>query len=763
MPSTIQRSFAGGEIAPALYGRADQIKYQTGLQICRNFLVMRHGGVANRPGTRFVTEVKDSTKAVRLVKFVFNTSQTYVLEFGDLYMRVIKNGVQLKVGGVPYEIVTPYVAADLRSLQYVQSGDVITIVHKSYAPRTLARTGDTAWTLSTLTFAPSIAAPTTPAASPAGTANYYVVTAVKAETFEESLPTSEVGSSTAAPTTASPVTITWTAVSGAQEYNVYKKKNGVFGYIGVAQGTSFKDDGLSADVTETPPQSRNPFPTANDYPGVVSYYQQRQLFASSTNNPEKVWMSRTGNYKNFSIRSPLQDDDAVTFTIAGRQVNKIEHLLEIGNMLILTSGGEWLILGDADGVVRPSAINLKQQGYTGSSSIPPIVVGNNALYVQARGTVCRDLRYDFQSDGYTGRDLTVFAAHLFDGYQIVAWDYAQIPHSIVWTVRSDGTLLGLTYVREHEVWGWHRHDTDGLFEDVVAVPEGNEDSIYVVVQRTVNGVSKRYIERFAPRATSQTIDIKRDAFFVDCGGTYDGKNAGATTLKVDANTGLTVQQTQFLVASAGSFTAGEVGNAYDLTVGSVTIRFSVLEYVSATVLVVQPSKNIPAGFAGVTSTNWSRCVDEISGLSFLIGKTVAILADGNVHPQRVVDGTGKITLDRPYSVVHVGLPYLSTIKTLALDAQNAETISDKHKIINKVSMQVESSRGIFAGPDQAHLREYKQRQYEPYNEPVALATRLVEVQTIAQWDKNAQVTVEQQDPIPITILSIVPQVTVAPK
>ena len=333
----------------------------------------------------------------------------------------------------------------------------------------------------------------------------------------------------------------------------------------------------------------------------------------------------------------------------------------------------------------------------------------------------------------------------------------------MWTVRSVGTLLGLTYVREHEVWGWHRHDTDGLFEDVVAVPEGSEDSIYVVVQRIVNGVSKRYIERFAPRATSQTIDIKRDAFFVDCGGTYDGKNAGATTLKVEANTGLTVQQTQFLVASAGSFTAGEVGNAYDLTVGSVTIRFNVLEYVSATVLVVQPSKNIPAGFAGVTSTNWSRCGDEISGLSFLIGKTVAILADGNVHPQRVVDGTGKITLDRPYSVVHVGLPYLSTIKTLALDAQSAETISDKHKIITKVSMQVESSRGIFAGPDQAHLREYKQRQYEPYNEPVALATRLVEVQTIAQWDKNAQVTVEQQDPIPITILSIVPQVTVAPK
>lgn len=218
-----------------------------------------------------------------------------------------------------------------------------------------------------------------------------------------------------------------------------------------------------------------------------------------------------------------------------------------------------------------------------------------------------------------------------------------------------------------------------------------------------------------------------------------------------------------LTSSTTSFSLTEVGNAYDITVGATTIRFKVMEYVSPTVVLVQPSKNLPSGFSGTGTSTWSRCVDEISGLTFLIGKTVTILADGNVHPSRVVDNSGKITLDRAYSVVHVGLPYTSTIKTLALDVQNAETITDKHKIITKVSMQVETSRGIFAGPDEAHLREYKQRQYEPYNEPVALATRLVEVQTIAQWDKNAQVVVQQQDPIPITILSIVPQVQVAPK
>jgi hypothetical protein len=185
----------------------------------------------------------------------------------------------------------------------------------------------------------------------------------------------------------------------------------------------------------------------------TAYDQQRAVFAATDYDPGKVWLSRSGSYKNFTYRSPIQDDDAITFTIAGRQVNRVQHLVEVNQLLILTSGGEWLVLGDGDGAIRPTAINLRQQGYNGSSSLAPIVVANNALYVQARGSVVRDLRYDFGSDGYTGRDLTVFAPHMVDGYQLLAWDYQQIPHSVVWSVRDDGTLLGLTYVKEHEVWG----------------------------------------------------------------------------------------------------------------------------------------------------------------------------------------------------------------------------------------------------------------------------------------------------------------------
>jgi hypothetical protein len=761
MPSISQRSFAGGEIAPALYARSDQAKYQSGLETCENFIVMRHGGVANRPGTKFICEVKTSSAKVRLIRFAFNASQTYVLEFGNLYMRVIKNGVQLTVSGVPYEIVTPYVTADLASLNYVQSGDIVTIVHPNYAPRVLARTGDTSWTLTAITYAPSIAAPTGLALDhSAGTTTYYKVTSVKAETFEESEPTAEIGSSHTV-TSSQPMVISWNTVSGAGEYNVYKKKNGVFGYIGYTKELSFTDDGITPDVTDTPPITRNPFPSAGNYPSTTAYYQQRAVFAATNNEPEKVWLSKSGSYKNFTYRSPIQDDDAITFTIAGRQVNRVQHLVEVNQLLILTSGGEWLVLGDGDGAIRPTAINLRQQGYNGSSSLAPIVVANNALYVQARGSVVRDLRYDFGSDGYTGRDLTVFAAHMVDGYQLLAWDYQQIPHSVVWSVRDDGTLLGLTYVKEHEVWGWHRHVTDGTFEDVCCVSEGTEDAVYVVVNRTISGATKRYIERFARRHTSEVFDVKTDAFFVDSGGTYNGTNAGSTTLTVTSFTGTTVQTIQTLTASSSIFVAGDVGNAFDLTVAGVLIRFTVLEYVSGTVVRVQPSKNIPAsGYLGVSSTTWTKCVDEITGITWLIGKTVAILADGNVHPARVVDGTGKVTLERPAGVVHVGLPYTSTMKTLTIDSPNQETLVDKQKLIHRVSLFVESTRGVFAGPDVNHLRELKQRQFEPYTDPVSMTTGVVEVQTVGQWDRNGQIVVQQQDPLPITVLAVVPQVTV---
>jgi hypothetical protein len=839
VPSAIQRSFSGGEIAPSLYARVDQSKYYTGLRTCRNFIVMRGGGVTNRPGSEFITEVKDSTKAVRLIRFAFNSEQTYVLEFGHEYMRVIRAGVQIESGGNPYEIVTPYQEDDLADLQYVQSGDVVTIVHQSYAPRELRRAGHDSWTLEEISFEPSIDRPTgITGTNPnnGSTQIRYAVTAVKEDTYEESLvgagaektitgatkanpvvitctghgfATNDVvrikdvggmvelngntytvtvinansfslngvngtGYTTytsggkawsdyvwasvdiaTAPSSAAPITVSWTAVAGAVEYNIYRTKNGVYGFVGtvpaVAVGNpSFVDDGVEPDTTDTPPVYRNPFESA--YPGAVAYTQQRLAFGATEDQPEKIWLSQTGNFHNFNIRSPIQDDDAVTFSVAGRQVNAVRHLFEVGRLVVLTSGGEWTADGDADGVLRPTAINLRQQGYSGASRLAPILIGNSALYVQARGSVIRDLRYDLESDGYAGKDLTVFADHLFDGYSIVDWDFAQIPHSVVWAVRNDGALLGLTYIREHDVWGWHRHDTSGLFENVCVVPEGDEDAVYVVVKRMIDGASKRYIERFKSRRFAEIAD----AFFVDSGLSYDGRNTDAgRTVTLTGGTTWTPSETLTLTCSASYFQTSDVGNEVHLTVGADTLRCRITARASGTQVSVRAHKDVATAFRGVAISDFAMAVDQVSGLDHLEGETVSILADGNVDPQRVVE-SGAITLSRHYAVIHAGLPIEADIETLSMDNPNGETLTDKRKLIGEVSLMVESSRGVLIGTDENHLTEHKQRSGEGWDKPVEPATRTIKVNVSSSWDDNGRVFVRQSDPLPLTVLAIVP-------
>ena len=846
MTSFIQRSFAGGELSPALYARTDQVKYQTGLRTCRNFKVMRHGGVANRAGTYFVGEIKDSSKLARLIPFAFNSSQTYVLEFGNLSMRPIRQAAQLadvvatiigatqanpvvittsaahgfatgdevyiaailgmtqlnarnfKItvitattfslqtmaganldgtaysaytsGGTAsriYTIATPYDQLDVNAseLQYVQSADVVTLVHPTYAPRELARTGHTNWTLSTITFAPAIAAPATSAASggAAGTASLsYQITAVATETYEESLPsaTATIGSIIDPPTASAPISVTWAAVTGAQEYNVYKGQNGIFGFIGVASGTSFSDTGYTADTLNTPPQSRNPFNAVDNYPSTVTYFQQRRVFANTNTDTEKVWATRTGMFKNLCVSSPLQPDDAVTFRIPGRQVNAVRHLFEIGKLVVLTSGGEYTVEGDASGALTPVAINPRQQGYNGSASLAPILLGNNAIFLQSRGMIVRDLRYDITSNGYVGRDLTVFSSHLFEGYQIVDWAYQQVVDSIVWVVRNDGVLLGLTYLREHEIWGWHRHDTDGFVENVCVIPEGDEDAVYLIVRRTIGGATKRYIERMHSR---RITDISVDAFFVDCGLTYDGRNTTTTTMTLTGGTNWTVDESLTLTASAAFFSAADVGNAIVLRSGTDYFSLNILAYISTTVVTGTPSKTVPTSLRAVATAVWDKAVDDLGGLWHLEGKTLAILADGNVVANGI-DGklytvtNGSITpsLDRPYSIIHAGLPYTCDFETLDIDTPNAETKSDKQKFINEVTLHVQESRGIFAGADADHLEEFAQRTTENFGEPTRLLTGKAEIPILSSWNDNGRVFIRQKDPLPLTILAAIP-------
>jgi hypothetical protein len=896
-------------------------------------MVLRHGGVSNRPGSTFVNEVKDSTKITRLIKFRFNAEQTYVLEFGDEYVRFIRNGAYVrqaaktitaitkanpavvtsashgysngdevyitdvvgmlqvnnrsfKVYGVtantfqlremdgtttinstsydtyvsggtaeePYEISSPYQDTDVFALNYVQSGNVITIVHPSYRPRELTRNAHDDWSLAEIIFNPTISYPTglsvTEGAAGANTFRY-TVTAIDKETYEESLPARNTSSKTitaitkadpavvtstahgfvndeeiiiqsvggmtelnkrvftvanvtantfelegidstsyttytsggtaarafdiittaADPTPSAPHVITWTKVSGAREYNVYKQLNGVMGIIGVAVGNTFNDIGLTANTAITPPTSRNPFVGEGNYPSAVTYIQQRLTFANTDNDPEKIFMSRTGNFYNFTTSSPLQSDDAITFNMVGREVNEVKNLMDIGRLVIMTSGGEWSAAGAGDGPLSPTSINTKQHSYNGSGDLQPLIVSGSAIYQQARGSIVRDLGFSYEVDGYSGNDLTIFSAHLFDGYTLTSWDYQQIPHSIVWAARDDGSLVALTYVREQEVLAWHRHDfLNGFVESVVTVPEGNEDVLYLIIKRTINGSEKRYIEKFSSRSITDIVDVK----IMDSSATYDGRNSDTGhTMTLSGGTTWAYDESLTLTSSASFFVAADVGNAIHLygTDGDI-IRCSITAYTSATVVTVKPHKTVPVAMRSVALNEWDRAVDEVVGLWHLEGETVSVFGDGyvvaspnNESYETVTVSNGKITLDKPYGVIHIGLPITSDLETLDIDTADGETLTNKSKNVQAVTVYVESSRGLWAGSKPPTdddtdplegLREYKARSDEGYDEPIGLKTKPVQITIDGEWNDNGRVFLRQVDPVPLTILSVSP-------
>ncbi|BAP80903.1 hypothetical protein MT1_3728 [Pseudomonas sp. MT-1] len=767
--STIQPSFAAGELAPSLYARVDLARYQTGLRLCSNFFVMPYGGVKNRPGTVFVSETKSSGVA-RLIPFQFNDEQTYVLEFGNLYMRVYKDGGIVEASpGVPYELVTPFTEEQLFDLNYTQSADVMTIVHPAHVPQQLSRLGHDNWTLAEISFVPGIAAPGgltgTPRTAGSGdVTNYrYVVTAViDSEVPEESLPSAAVN--IASWDNKPGAALSWSTVAGATYYNVYKDTNssGIFGFIGRAENVTFTDINIAPVKTDTPPTGNNPFVGVGNYPGAVGYYQQRLCFAGSDSSPQTVWMSKTGNFKNFGYSTPVKDDDSITFTVASRQVNRFRHILPLRQLLGLTSGGEWVISGGESGITAKT-VKAEIQSYNGASKIPPIVINDSAIYVQQRNNAVSSLAYTFEADGFSGDDLTKFSPHFFRGYTLIDWTYQQIPDRLVWAARNDGALLGMTFLPEEQLLAWHQHHTDGFVESVCCIAEGQMDALYLLVRRNINGVTKRYVERMATR----DIYDAEDAFFVDCGLTYDGRNKDAGK-NLTLSGGAEWKHPQLVTVTAtghAPFTPGSVGRTYRLRSGAEMVRVEVTAYTSSAVVTGKLLEICPVSLRGVAVSDWALMAETIAGLGHLEGKTVAILTDGDAHPQRVVSG-GAISLQHASAVVHAGLPYVAEMETLEIDWPDRGSGSqlDKRKIIPSVTAYLEASRNFWAGPKRgAKLFESKPDYRETYDSPVATTTGVTELKIDSVWQESGRVYIQQPDPLPLTILALIPEITVSGK
>lgn len=532
------RSFSGGVVTPEFWGQIADPKFQTGLAVCRNFRVLPHGPIENRPGTQFVRKAKlgDTGASVRLLPFEFSSDQTLVLEFGAGYIRFHTMGATVEsTPGTPYEVTTTYAQDDLAGIHFVQSADVLTVVHPNHPVRELRRLAALNWQLVDVAFAPALAAPTgvtataTTAPSSSNTRTYsYAVCSIN-DDGDESAASTAANCTNNLDQTGAFNALAWTAAAGATRYAVYRCDNGStgpFGYVGASTGVSFRDDNIAPDLSRTPPSGVDPFSGAGNYPGAVSYFDQRRIFAGTVSRPQNFWGTRTGTEKNLNSSIPPRDNDAITFRIAARQVSRVLHIVPLTSLVLLTGSTEFRVVPPS-GVLSPAEPPaVLPQSYVGASNVQPLVVNNNILFGAARGGHLREMAYNDAAGGYLTGDLSLRAPHLFDNKQITGMAYAKAPVPTAWCVSSDGTLLGLTYVPEQQIGAWHTHDTGGsdAFLDVCAVAEGNEDAVYVAVRRTVGGTARTYIERFASRFFTSV----EDAVFVDSSLTYRG--APATTI-----------------------------------------------------------------------------------------------------------------------------------------------------------------------------------------------------------------------------------------
>ena len=660
-------NFTGGELSPRLDGRNDLAKYSTGCKTLENMIIYPHGSAARRSGTQYVAEVKDSSKQTRLIPFEFSTTQTYILEFGNQYIRFYKDNGQILSGGSAYEISSPYLEAELFDIKFAQSADVMYLCHPNHAVRKLSRTGHTAWTLTEVDFQNG----------PFMDHNISTTTLTAGHTAVGSS-----GNLTLSSTTGVNNNQGWLATDVGRlvhfkdgHYKITARTSAT-----VAVSTCIASPSSGSASTDF---ALGSFSNTTGHPSCVTFFEQRLVFAATLSQPQTLFFSKSGDYENMddNYHGTVADDDAIIYTIASNQVNAIRFMTATRTLIIGTAGGEFAVSGGGtDIAITPTNILIKKQSNNGAANVDALAVGNATLFLQRAKRKLRELAYNFDVDGYIAPDLTILAEHISEG-GFKQLSYQQEPNQIIWCVRNDGQLVGLTYQREQQVVAWHRHIFGGSFgsgnsicESVATIPtDDSEYQTWVIVKRTINGSTKRYIEYIHNLNFDETDDTSFN--FLDSQLIYDGS--------------------------------------------PVTV---------------------------------------ISGLSHLEGQTVSVLADGSTHPDKVVS-SGEITLSRSASKVKVGLSFTSLLQTMRLDAgsQNG-TSQSKTKRIYEITLRLYESIGVEVGPDLSNMERIPFRSSaNPMNSGISVFTGDKDIEFRGNYETDGFIFVRQNQPLPLTILSLYPK------
>lgn len=534
-------NFTGGEISPLLSGRADLGIYSSSCSRMENFIPLVHGPAIRRSGFRFIGACKDTFTAndpenpeVRLIPYSYSVDDSYILEMGHKYFRVITENGYIEKNGKPAEYATPYLSGELFQLSFAQAGKDLYIAHKNHEPRAISFSGDE-WACSKLNYSSPSIAPHIKNAylyqAPDGSKNPLVRDVAYAVSIldkngrqtEMSAP-SETIKSPAAFDFENYGVIVFSQPAPEEEIFIYRIVNGIPAYIGRAKNNIFKDMGLlEADYTKLPPKLIHSFTEKDDRPSKVAFFDGRLVFAGSVNEPNAVWGSVTGDYTYFAAKETPSDSCAWKFILDSGQVNGITWLFSASKLLIGTEGAEWRMSGSGGGAITPNSVEARRETSWGSAELRALSAGQDILFVDKSGKNVRTFAYVNSSAGYSSVNLSVYAEHMTRNTKIIDWDYAPTPHSVVWAVTEDGGLLGLTYDQDQRVAAWHRHTTDGSFKSAAVMSGKGRDSLFAVIERNVGGKKRKYVEMLEKDFTGKSGEKADEAFFVDSGLTYSGE------------------------------------------------------------------------------------------------------------------------------------------------------------------------------------------------------------------------------------------------
>ena len=867
-----QQSFNGGEIADSMFSRVTDSKYQSGLAKCRNFLVEPQGPIVSRPGFQRVLEVKDPSKPPRLIPFAFSADQTMVLEVGEKYIRFHTQGqTLLDDDGDPYEVETPYLYDDIEGIHYVQSADIVTLVHPSHAPRELRRYGATDWRLSVISFSSELAAPTnvnavqTINSSVTNKEDYtreYAVTALKADGSQESERSESFSVKCNPYGDGAYNTVTWDPVEGAGLYRIYRNLGGVWAYIGQTEATTIRDENISPDASITPPLYDDPFHMAKGIESVTvtnggsGYGIYGHIVGVYGPGTGRTKYNDRGDYKTI-VWNPLnlptpwlvfglvEDGWVVSGTGTGAKIKAVwyregDYIGRINGFEVINGGS-----GYADGAkVSYSMYNSRGMGQ--NFEFPCTVVKDrpSAYIVDPTGTGCEltvninsagqvtDIQVVRPGTGYTNPTVVIEsgnsggsgatatatvgttgdypgAVSYFEGRRWFGGTYNR--PNYLWATKS-GTESNMGYSLPSQ-------DDDRISASVVARNADRIEHIIPLARMIFLTASAEWLAttKNSDVITQKSLSVNTQSYFGsspvqpvivgstliyaasrgghlrECGYSYEAGGYVTADLCLRAPhlfDNLTIKDLSYgkapypmvwavssdgrLIAltyvpeqQVGAFstveTQGEFLSCTVVAEGDEDILYAVIRRnIKGTDKVFvermherQYTKLEDCVYLDCSGTYRGESKTEISGLTWLEGMEVSILADGSVEPSQVVTN-GKIVLDEPASVVHVGLPYTCDAQTLplAMALQDGSFGTSHKKNVISMVFRVVNSSGLKAGPTFDSLTEYPPRGMESAGSPPEPLTTEIEVRVNAKWQATGQCCIRQDNPLPAKIIGM---------